>query len=544
MKRLLCLALSIFALLWAASGPAQEPVSGIVQVAINYGPRQDGYFSGVIVGDGRIVLTDSGTAARAREIAIAFSDGEILETVMAQIQSFNHIAVLPMTAHHGQIVALSPLARETSPQGDVEAVAGGAPKAFQVDRRVVHLHPVGSGAALRWQITPSLPPTFRGGPLLTNQGQLIAMIVLESETLVGMPLGEMLAMVDVAAGPQTPVPATIKREPASEPASGNTDNPSLPQVTKEVAKAVTKEAAPPVTNSPARPRPSTPADTSTPPPETKTATPEPARTTPAEDSIASVFKDSAIAALRLEPPVVPKPTVPAKAGSAPASRVIPWKARLTPIRTTWAWNTEVPPPAPSLNAKLPPIRASWLWSSDVRPPTPTLNVKLPRIRTAWAWPPALPPPPPVQVAEAPSVPATSKPTKEKPKKVAAEQAPPPAPAPTPAVESTPRDVDAFLQEAAGLMQSKDYPKAVDTLEEAIRQHPDAAHLYFQVALAYWYKALQKPDGSRRSTMEKASYHKAIKSFQTFLEKAPNDPLANEARMHLTVLRNAQYGGGL
>jgi outer membrane protein assembly factor BamD (BamD/ComL family) len=110
-------------------------------------------------------------------------------------------------------------------------------------------------------------------------------------------------------------------------------------------------------------------------------------------------------------------------------------------------------------------------------------------------------------------------------------------------EGAPRGVDTFLHQAAELMQKKEYPKAVDTLEEAIRVHPEAANLHFQLALAYWYKALQKPDGSRRSTMEKASYHKAIKSFQTFLEKAPNDPLANEARMRLTVLRNAQYGGG-
>src|SRR5208282_5968299 len=100
--------------------------------AVNYGPRQDGFFTGVVVGDGRMVLTDGATAARAREIAIAFSDGEILDTVMAQIQSFNHLAVLPMTARHGEIVPLAPLARELAPQADIDAVAGGAPKAFEV----------------------------------------------------------------------------------------------------------------------------------------------------------------------------------------------------------------------------------------------------------------------------------------------------------------------------------------------------------------------------------------------------------------------------
>jgi outer membrane protein assembly factor BamD (BamD/ComL family) len=136
-----------------------------------------------------------------------------------------------------------------------------------------------------------------------------------------------------------------------------------------------------------------------------------------------------------------------------------------------------------------------------------------------------------------------KPEKDRSKKAAAEQAQPAPPAPALATEAGSRELDTFLQQAADYMQSKAYPKAVDTLEEALRQHPDEAKLYFQLALAYWYKALQKPDGSRRTTMEKTSYHKAVKAFQTFLERAPNDPLANEARMRLTVLRNAQYGGG-
>ncbi len=464
MKRLRCLAL----LLCSAPLAAQGPAAGIVQVAVNYGPRQDGFFSGVVVGDGRIVLTDGATAARAREIAIAFSDGEILETVMAQIQSFNHIAVLPMAARHGQIVPLAALAREAAPQGDVEAVAGGALKAFQVDRRGVHLHPVGSGVTLRWQIMPPLPPPFRGGPLLNSQGELIAVIVQEGQTLVGMPLGEMLPMVDAAA------PASIKpleTKPTSEPTSGTVDQPSLPDSAKLAADS-----------SVAVPKPLE----KVPPTETKTKSTEPPRPAPAEDALSSVFKDSAIAPLHVEAPVVPKPL--AVAVSAP--RITALNLPLSPIRTAWAWKEAAPPPA----AAAPVQRAQQA---------------------------AQPAAPQVPKADQPKPPAT--------------------PVPEP---SAPRNVEAFLHQAADFMQTKEYPKAVDTLEEAVRQYPDAATLYFQLALAYWYKALQKPDGGRRSTMEKGSYHKAIKSFQTFLEKAPNDPLANEARMRLTVLRNAQYGGGL
>jgi hypothetical protein len=492
MKRLLCLAYMLGTLALCA----QEPPSGIVQVAVNYGPRQDAFFTGVVVGDGRMILTDGAAAARAREIAIAFSDGEILETVMAQIQFFNHIAVLPMAGHHGQIVSLAPLARDTAPQADVEAVAGGAPKAFQVDRRVVHLHPVGAGAALRWQITPAVPAEYRGGPLLSTQGQLIAMIVQEGETLVGMPLGEMLAMVEVAAAPAAPIPLT---RPAAKP-------PAEPEVKPAAAEPVRMaKTTPPADEKPAirQPTPSAPpavetkiAENKPPaitpeksdkavktPPAAPSAAPPAARpdTPPTEDALSSVFKDSAIGALHMEVPVVPK-------ASAPKTSV---------------------PPVVAVNLPLRPIRSAWVWKAAVPPPPEAATVKV-----AQAAPPE-----PSKTAQPPG--EDAKPT----------------------ASATPRDLQELVAAASDFMQKKEYPKAVDALEAALQQHPEAVTLHFQLALAYWYKALQKPDGSPRSSMEKTAYHKAIKSFETFLEKAPNDPLAAAARMRLTVLRNAQFGGG-
>jgi hypothetical protein len=469
MKRLLCFALFLGSVFTGfVRARAQEQVSGIVQVAVSYGPKQEAYFSGVVVGDGRMVLTDAAGAEKAREIAIAFSDGEVLETVMAQVQYFNHVALLPMTSRHGQVAALSTLSREVSPQGDVDAVLGGAPKSFQVDRRPVHLHPVGSGGTLRWQITPPPPAQFRGGPLLSTQGQLIAMVVLESGALVGMPLGnEMVAMVDVSAGPSPAINAAVKapEEPASKPAESRTATPAA-DVKAENADRPREEARPASV-------------------EANVKTNDKPAAAPTE-SLASVFKDAAIAPLHVEAPVVPK-LPPAVSG----------------------------PTMPSVNVPLPPIRAAWAWNAAVPPPA---AASAPQVAKQVA-----PPDAPVE--------ATNNP----PKVVATAE--------SNSSETNRLGVDTFLHQAADLMQKKDYPKAVDTLEDALRVHPEAASLHFQLALAYWYKALQKPDGTRRTSMEKASYHKAMKSFETFLEKAPNDPLANEARMRLTVLRNAQYGGG-
>jgi TolA-binding protein len=496
MRRLLCFALFLASVLTLAlSGPvraqAQEPTSGIVQVAVSYGPKQEAYFSGVVVGDGRMILTDAAGTAKAREIAIAFSDGEVLETVMAQIQYFNHVAMLPMTSRHGQVVPLSPLGREISPQGDVEAVLGGAPKSFQVDRRPVHLHPVGSGSTLRWQITPPPPAQFRGGPVLSSQGQLIAMVVLEDGALVGMPLGnEMVAMVDVSAGPSPAINAAVKApdhpttEPTTAPKSAEGRTVTPPADVKAENTDRPREEAKPA------------------PVEASVKTSDKPAAVPA-DSLTSVFKDAAIAPLHVEAPVVPRPP-PAASG----------------------------PTVPSVNVPLPPIRAAWAWKAAVPPPAAAAPAAQVAKQVAPAAPPQQTPPPDVRVE-----------AKNNPPKVTLGAPTATASADSKSSETARLDVDTFLHQAADLMQKKDYPKAVDTLEEALRVHPEAANLHFQLALAYWYKALQKPDGTRRTSMEKGSYHKAMKSFETFLEKAPNDPLANEARMRLTVLRNAQYGGG-
>ena len=124
-------------------------------------------------------------------------------------------------------------------------------------------------------------------------------------------------------------------------------------------------------------------------------------------------------------------------------------------------------------------------------------------------------------------------------------APPPAAAPA-VVAAAPAaafDMNEVLHTADEFTKKREYAKAIDTMEEAIRKHPEAHQLYFHLGLAYWNKAALKADGSRRSTMEKSPYHKAVKAFETFLEKAPKDQLAADARFRLDTLRKLQYGYG-
>ena len=106
----------------------------------------------------------------------------------------------------------------------------------------------------------------------------------------------------------------------------------------------------------------------------------------------------------------------------------------------------------------------------------------------------------------------------------------------------------LIEEVAGLIrdcnekiQKQVYPAAVTCFEEALRLHPDQAPLHYHAAFAYWYKAMHNPDGKKRSSMEKGSYRSAVKEFERFLEKAPDDPRVPDARMRLDLLRSAQYG---
>src|SRR5439155_1425563 len=83
-----------------ASPQTQAPVSGIVQVAVNYGPQQNVFLSGVVIGNGSIILTDSGVLDQAHEITIAYADGEFFDVLMPRTQLQNHLAALSIPEKH------------------------------------------------------------------------------------------------------------------------------------------------------------------------------------------------------------------------------------------------------------------------------------------------------------------------------------------------------------------------------------------------------------------------------------------------------------
>jgi len=369
MKRLLFL-------LAASQMLAQTPVApftnSVVQVAVSNGPRQSVVASGVVAADGKMILTDAGILAKAREITIAYSDGELADAVFAGVQQRNHIALIPVAAAHGQMVALSPLAEGIPAATEIDAIVGGAPEAFDVAQQPVRARPVGMGAALRWRITPAPPEYARGGALLDSQGLLVAVIVMEGETLVGVPAGLAFQM-DVA------------------------------------------------------------------------------------ENDSALYKEAALPPVKVEVKMPTKPATPAAA-----------------------------PNVANLNLPLRATRMEWARNLPARPLAPAV----------------------VAQASAPGF-----------------------------------DIQDVLHAVDDFTKKREYVKAIDAIEETIRKHPEAHQLYFHLGLAYWNKAALKADGTRRSTMEKSPYHKAVKAFETFLDKAPNDKLAADARFRLDTLRKLQYGYG-
>lgn len=442
MKRLLVLlaTIGIGAISVASLAAAQRPVDSIVQVAVNSGPHQDRFASGVVVGDGKTILTDAAVLANAREITIAYSDGEFADAVIAGIQKHNGIAAIPVPARHATIAHLSPQAAGFQSPGEIAGTIGVSPQAFEVERRPARAHPTGTGAELRWQITPQPAADARGGPLFDAQGRLVAVIVLEGGALVGVP---------------PPASAVTPPPPAAEPAA--TEPPTTEPVSSEPAARESKTAA---SKTPERAAPPPVAATE------KAATPR--ASTRTDD--ASLFKDSALPPVRV---VIREPSDATRTAAPPSVAITPPSAA-------------APPTVPDL--ALPLMRASR--RIDLPPPTPTL-------------------------AAAPAV-----------------TAPPPA-----------LDIQSVLRTVDDLTGKHAYAKAIAAVEDAIRQHPEAPQLYFHLGLAYWNKAALKDDGTRRAAMEKSPYHKAVKAFETFLEKAPHDALAVDARYRLDILRRLQYGHG-
>jgi len=109
------------------------------------------------------------------------------------------------------------------------------------------------------------------------------------------------------------------------------------------------------------------------------------------------------------------------------------------------------------------------------------------------------------------------------------------------IRSEPQNVSLRFSYAEQLINRGSIPQAVELLEQAKEQFPSEPQVYWHLAHAYWQNSLHKPDGSRRRSMEMKSYLKTLAAFETFLEMAPDDPQAYQARYRLDVLKRAQFG---
>ena len=158
MKLVLSLLLACLA---ASVAAGAGPVSPTVQVGVNYGPGRSTMISGVVVGEGKFVLTQADVLEGAREIAVAFTDREVMEPAVERVYRRGNAALLRLPE---VVKAEMPLLREFPP-GQIKASVVGAPSAFEIAKLYVRLAPI-QGAA-RWRISPELPPAFRGAPIVS-----------------------------------------------------------------------------------------------------------------------------------------------------------------------------------------------------------------------------------------------------------------------------------------------------------------------------------------------------------------------------------------
>ncbi len=195
--------------LWAQ----ETPLSPVVQVAVNYAPGKSTMISGFVVAEGRFVLTQASTLDGAYDIAVAFSNSEVLDPVMEHVDERFNVALLRLP---GPVKAwLS--AASTLPAGETAATVLGAPEAFLVGKASVRLTPI--PGLRRWRITPGIPPAFRGAPIVNTAGELLGIAVEEPKgaAVVGVPVSEFLPMVSGRSGAFGATPATPAPAPAPVP---------------------------------------------------------------------------------------------------------------------------------------------------------------------------------------------------------------------------------------------------------------------------------------------------------------------------------------
>ncbi len=192
-----------------------ETLAFVVQVAVHYGPQRDALLSGVVAADGRTILTDPGSLEGAQEISVAFTDLEVLDADARPGSPTVAIGIVDLRQAHGPKATFVPA---DTAVGELEALAGGAPESFRLATTPVRLRPMrGTGAQMRWDITPVLPTYYRGGALLDAQGRVLGLIVRERDSgiMVGVPLRVFadLAGVNLARAGAAAQPALVPRIP-------------------------------------------------------------------------------------------------------------------------------------------------------------------------------------------------------------------------------------------------------------------------------------------------------------------------------------------
>lgn len=515
---------------YCVEAPAQAPaVSPVVQVAVNYAPGKSTMVSGFLVAEGRFVLTQASILNGAYDTAVALTNTDVLDPVLERVDERLNVAVLRLP---GPVKAsLSPAS--VLPAGEFSATIVGAPEAFETGRVSVRVIPGAGG--LRWRIVPAIPPAFRGGPIVNEAGELLGIAVQESQgkAVVGIPVSELRALL-----PGLASTAVEKRAPAVT---------SVPQTVSPSSRIPAAESAPLAPQGPA-PKPLPPA------PQAQAPKPalEPTRT----------FEGPPTTPVTRAPDPRPQPPPASKPSPEPPAPVLKDLGRplaafsVKGLAPRMEARRPPEPARPAAAPSKPSVLVATGPASGAAKPAPVATISPPPTKpqsVTTAAPPVATPPPPRTTAP----PATAAPTPGATTLTTLTPPPTPAPAPAPAsppsaaassieawgarIQSEPQNVQLRLSYGDALISTGHYKRAVEILEKTRDEFPSEPRVYWHLAHAYWHQSLHKPDGSRRRSMERGAYRKALAAFETFLRMAPNDPRAPEARYRLRLLKQAQYG---
>ncbi len=505
------LALWLFA---CGTAVALQSVSPAVQVAISYGPRKSALISGVIVGDGNLVLTQANLLLGAEEIVVALTDNQILDAVVERLDTRRNVALLRLAKPVSAPLALM----EAMPPGNVVALVVGAPESFRTRKLNVELQPAGDRPA--WTVVPAVPPEFRGAPILSVSGTLLGIVIEKQpgDFPQGVPITEVKQMIagedgGTRADDRAPVPA----RPAVERKEADAEKAEAPPAPKPQAPAPKPQAA----SKPA----DQPAAAQQPSPETK--------------QTAGGERPERIAGEAAKRRSEARPS-----GSASPGPDAPGTRSLTATPPRWEARGGDPVVAPRTDGRAEKATGQPPASKPTREGTVISPAEKAAARTeAPVTSPAAARP---SGETEPAPPATvDRPATAAPSKGAQQETPPPDSDSGSATDQwkrrialEPKNLQLRFAFAKALITGGLYSEAVAVLEEARAAFPSQAEVYWELGQAYWQQGVHKRDGTPRRDMDRVAYRKCVLALDTFVERAPQDPRADEARNLLSALRKA------